>query len=437
MGVQDRKGRGRVGVLLHVDVWAWRIREPLDVSMLAGWQGIEGRFDGHSGSRSGDCSREGRAEGGDLSLPPLPRKPLRNRQARAHMIVVPAEAGFLPQEPSPTQRGEGQGLLLGASAVRNVSRGLTLTHPVGAGLKPALPAPARPNLNTSQALSPLPVRPTPHIIETGPMAPPQAEFNSISSITPEALGEPGKRTFRLLVEDAAGSAMIWMEKEQLFQLAMAITRLQAILPASGDDDSAPSPSTGEGEGSGPHFEFTVGKIVLGHEGNSDRFVIDAYDAGVEEERGRRPHRQALGRARPAQDLRRRGPQGLRRRPPPMPPLLRAHGLHRPQVRQGKRPRRPTPHPGRPGPPGRLTTRLFLPPACPFPPRRPLRNRHARALIVVVPAEAGNQRGGGAGCPPARLRYAKVSRRGKTRARPEALLSLTKGLPKGWGLVALP
>ena len=112
------------------------------------------------------------------------------------------------------------------------------------------------------------------------MAPPQAEFNSISSIVPEALGEPGKRTFRLLVEDAAGSAMLWMEKEQLFQLAMAITRLQAILPASGDDDSAPSPSTDEGET--PHYEFTVGKIVLGHGGNSDRFVIDAYDAGVEE-----------------------------------------------------------------------------------------------------------------------------------------------------------
>ncbi len=112
------------------------------------------------------------------------------------------------------------------------------------------------------------------------MAPPQAEFTSISSITPEALGEPGKRTFRLLVEDAAGSAMLWMEKEQLFQLAMAITRLQAILPASGEEESQP-PGAG-GEGAGPHYEFTVGKIVLGHEGNSDRFVIDAYDAGVEE-----------------------------------------------------------------------------------------------------------------------------------------------------------
>ncbi len=112
------------------------------------------------------------------------------------------------------------------------------------------------------------------------MTSPHAEFTSITSIRPEALGEPGQRTFRLLVEDVAGSAMIWLEKEQLFQLAMAITRLQAILSSSGGADPQ-APSAGD-ESSGPHLEFTVGKMVLGHEGNSDRFVIDAYDAGIEE-----------------------------------------------------------------------------------------------------------------------------------------------------------
>ena len=112
------------------------------------------------------------------------------------------------------------------------------------------------------------------------MPPPSAEFTSITSITPEALGQPGQRTFRLLVEDAAGSAIIWLEKEQLFQLAMAITRLQAILPSSGEAE--PQPPGAAGETVGPYLEFTVGKMVLGHEGNSDRFVIDAYDAGIEE-----------------------------------------------------------------------------------------------------------------------------------------------------------
>ncbi len=112
------------------------------------------------------------------------------------------------------------------------------------------------------------------------MASPQIEFNSITNIKPEALGEPGKRTFRVLVDDASGSALIWLEKEQLFQLAMAITRLQAILPSSSD---SPAQTASEAdEDPGPHLEFTVGKMVLGHEGNSDRFVIDAYDAEVEE-----------------------------------------------------------------------------------------------------------------------------------------------------------
>ena len=109
---------------------------------------------------------------------------------------------------------------------------------------------------------------------------PQIEFNSITSIKPEALGEPGKRTFRVLVDDASGSALIWLEKEQLFQLAMAITRLQAILPSSGD---SPAQTASEAdEGPVARLEFAVGKMVLGHEGNSDRFVIDAYDAGIEE-----------------------------------------------------------------------------------------------------------------------------------------------------------
>ena len=109
---------------------------------------------------------------------------------------------------------------------------------------------------------------------------PQIEFNSITSIKPEALGEPGKRTFRVLVDDASGSALIWLEKEQLFQLAMAITRLQAILPSSGDSPAQTASEAAEGPVA--RLEFAVGKMVLGHEGNSDRFVIDAYDAGIEE-----------------------------------------------------------------------------------------------------------------------------------------------------------
>ncbi len=66
-----------------------------------------------------------------------------------------------------------------------------------------------------------------------------------------------------------------MEKEQLFQLALAIRQMLFTLPEVQGDPDARS-----GEGGAPppaHLEFKVGKLVLGQEGNSDRFIIDAHD----------------------------------------------------------------------------------------------------------------------------------------------------------------
>ena len=114
------------------------------------------------------------------------------------------------------------------------------------------------------------------------MAYPRIEFTNVTSIRAEALGEPGQRTFRVVVEDASNSAVIWLEKEQLFQLAMAISQLQAVLPPSDDRGQAPAGIYDNG-GTGAHVEFKVGKIALGHEGDSNRFVIDAHD--VEDDDG--------------------------------------------------------------------------------------------------------------------------------------------------------
>ena len=48
------------------------------------------------------------------------------------------------------------------------------------------------------------------------------EFSEITSIEAESFGEPGKRTFRIVVSASNGSAIMWLEKEQLLQLALAI-----------------------------------------------------------------------------------------------------------------------------------------------------------------------------------------------------------------------
>ena len=111
------------------------------------------------------------------------------------------------------------------------------------------------------------------------MADEKIEFTNVESIRAEALGEPGQRTFRILVDGEVGSAMMWLEKEQLFQLAVAINQLLASLPNLGR--SVP-PSEG-GEGAAARIEFKVGRLVLGHEGSSERLIIDVHDVESGEE----------------------------------------------------------------------------------------------------------------------------------------------------------
>ena len=62
------------------------------------------------------------------------------------------------------------------------------------------------------------------------MAQAKNEFTSVSGLRAESVGEPGKRTFRIVVDSASSSASIWLEKEQLFQLALAIQQMTAPLP---------------------------------------------------------------------------------------------------------------------------------------------------------------------------------------------------------------
>ena len=44
----------------------------------------------------------------------------------------------------------------------------------------------------------------------------------LSSIDAETFGEPGKRTFRLVLKSGKAVVTVWLEKEQLFQLSVAL-----------------------------------------------------------------------------------------------------------------------------------------------------------------------------------------------------------------------
>ena len=104
---------------------------------------------------------------------------------------------------------------------------------------------------------------------------PKNEFTSVSRILPEAFGEPGKRTFRIQVDSASSSASVWVEKEDLFQLALAI---QQIMGTLSEEQTTPRGFPTEREAPGlTNLDFKAVNFALGHDPGRGLFVIDAYD----------------------------------------------------------------------------------------------------------------------------------------------------------------
>ena len=102
------------------------------------------------------------------------------------------------------------------------------------------------------------------------------DLGSVSRITPEALGDPGKRTFRILLESGAASACMWLEKEQLYQLGLYLQ--EAVASISSDDppgeEAAPEPQWGGGL---VNIDFKIGKTSLAHNAANNTFLLVAHN----------------------------------------------------------------------------------------------------------------------------------------------------------------
>ena len=57
------------------------------------------------------------------------------------------------------------------------------------------------------------------------------DLGLVDSVEAVAIGEPGKRTFKITARGPRGEAIIWMEKEQLFQIGLAIKQFTAAVEA--------------------------------------------------------------------------------------------------------------------------------------------------------------------------------------------------------------
>ncbi len=97
----------------------------------------------------------------------------------------------------------------------------------------------------------------------------------------EAVGEPGQRRFRLLAIVDGDTHIVWMEKQQMQALGMAVEQLLEQVPHSDIplvDDSAAVEFDQDTTN-----QFRVGRIELGYDASSERVVINAYDLQQEDE----------------------------------------------------------------------------------------------------------------------------------------------------------
>lgn len=99
------------------------------------------------------------------------------------------------------------------------------------------------------------------------------DFGRADMLEPEALGDPGARTFRLRVMSRGEAASLWLEKEQLAALTLAIRQLLEQTSVVDDEDDVVDRA---GFPEPPRVEFKIGRLGIGYN-ESDRLVaIFAY-----------------------------------------------------------------------------------------------------------------------------------------------------------------
>lgn len=109
------------------------------------------------------------------------------------------------------------------------------------------------------------------------------DFGTASHIKADAVGEPGRRTFRVRLTSDAGSALLWMEKEQLQALGMAIDQLLAQLRARkvGERQTAAAASESGDFPTTFTYEVRVGRLGLGYDDDRDLLALLIHEQEVD------------------------------------------------------------------------------------------------------------------------------------------------------------
>ncbi len=107
------------------------------------------------------------------------------------------------------------------------------------------------------------------------------DLGLVDTIEATDVGEPGQRTFKITVSSPRGEAVVWMEKEQMFQIGLAIKQFMSV------EDPPSSPAPYEPEYPAPltpgHAEFKASEMRIRYDSRSDIFTVEATDPESESE----------------------------------------------------------------------------------------------------------------------------------------------------------
>ena len=109
----------------------------------------------------------------------------------------------------------------------------------------------------------------------------QYVFGPATRLQAQAIGEPGHRTFRIMVESDDGrAAALWVEKEQLQALGLAVEQLLAEFQGGGAAKPPRQPPA-ETFPANPTVDLKVGRLALGQDESEletgARYVLLVYD----------------------------------------------------------------------------------------------------------------------------------------------------------------
>ncbi|MCH8838088.1 MAG: DUF3090 family protein [Candidatus Marinimicrobia bacterium] len=107
------------------------------------------------------------------------------------------------------------------------------------------------------------------------------DFGQVELFEAEAIGEPGNRTFRLRLLSEGEAASLWLEKEQLAALTVAIRQLLEQTEEGDASPEAGAPSGGTFPDQ-PQVDFKIGRLGMGYDEAQRMVRIFAYEPDQDE-----------------------------------------------------------------------------------------------------------------------------------------------------------